>query len=52
MVSMIAENLLDITEADGIRRERALRHRFRLKIRSFREVICREWEFHEVGKSG
>ena len=40
MVSMITENLLDITEADGIKNEWALRHRFRLKIASFREVVC------------
>lgn len=40
MVSMIAENLLDITEADRIKNEWALRHRFRLKIQSFREVVC------------
>ena len=40
VVSMIAENLLDITEADGIKNEWAMRHRFRLKILSFREVVC------------
>jgi len=39
MVWMIAENLLDIAEADGIKNEWALRHRFRLKIASFREVV-------------
>ena len=40
MASMIAENLLDITEADGIKNEWRLRHRFWLKIQSFREVVC------------
>ena len=39
MVWMIAENLLDIAEADRIKNEWALRHRFRLKITSFREVV-------------
>ena len=40
VISMIGENLLDITEADSIRNEWDLRHRFRLKIQSFREVVC------------
>ena len=38
MVSMIGEGLLDIAEADRIKDEWALRHRFRLKLRSFREI--------------
>ena len=38
VVSMIAENLLGIPEADSIKQEWALRHRFRLKLRSFREA--------------
>ena len=37
---MIAENLLDITEADDIKNEWGMRHRFRLKIQSFREAVC------------
>ena len=39
MTSMIREDLLDITEADGIMNEWDWRHRFALKIRSFREVV-------------
>ena len=46
---MIAENLLDITEADGIKNEWAMRHRFRLKIQSFQEVICQEGNFLKKG---
>ena len=38
MVSLIGEGLLDIDEADNIKCEWAARHRFRLKLRSFREV--------------
>lgn len=38
VVSMIGEGLLDIAEADRIKDEWAVRHRFRLKLRSFREV--------------
>ena len=37
MVSMIREDLLDIAEADRIK-DWAVRHRFRLKLRSFREI--------------
>ena len=40
MVSMIGQNLLDIPEADSIKNEWTLRHRFRLKIESFRELVC------------
>ncbi|MDE0023991.1 MAG: hypothetical protein OXP69_06190 [Spirochaetaceae bacterium] len=38
MVSMIREGVLDIAEADQIKDEWAARHRFRLKLRSFREI--------------
>ena len=38
MVSMIGEGLLDIIEADSIKDEWAARHRFRLKLASFRDV--------------
>ena len=38
MVSMIGEGLLDIVEADRIKDEWAVRHRFRLKLASFRDV--------------
>ena len=38
MVSMIGEGLLDIVEADSIKDEWAARHRFRLKLASFRDV--------------
>ena len=38
MVSMIEEGLLDVAEADGIKDDWASRHRFRLKLNSFREV--------------
>ena len=37
MVSMIGEGLLDIIEADSIKDEWAARHRFRLKLQSFRD---------------
>ena len=37
MVSMIDEGLLDIAEADSIKDEWAARHRFRLKLDSFRD---------------
>ena len=41
MVSMIGEGLLGIEEADNIKNEWAARHRFRLKIRSFRDIyLC------------
>ncbi len=38
MVSMIGEALLDIVEADSIKDEWAARHRFRLKLNSFRDI--------------
>ena len=38
MVSMIDEGLLDVVEADGIKIEWALRHRFHLKLNSFKEL--------------
>ena len=38
MVSMIDEGLLGIEEADHIKDDWAARHRFRLKIRSFRDI--------------
>ena len=38
MVSMIGEGLLDIVEADSIKDEWTARHRFRLKLGSFRDV--------------
>ena len=38
MVSMIGECLLDIVEADSIKDEWAARHRFRLKLATFRDV--------------
>ena len=37
MVSMIAERLLNIAEADSIKEEWAARHHFRLKLDSFRQ---------------
>ena len=37
MVSMIGEGLLDIVEADSIKDEWAARHRFRLRLESFRD---------------
>ena len=40
MVSMIAEALLDIAEADRIKNEWAARHRFRLKLNSFRDLLA------------
>ncbi len=39
MVSMIREGLLEVEEADRIKREWATRHRFRLRLNSFRDVI-------------
>ena len=39
VVSMIQEDLLDVSQADAIKREWAKRHRFKLAIRSFAEVI-------------
>ena len=39
MVSMIREGLLEVEEADRIKRDWATRHRFRLKLGSFRELI-------------
>lgn len=38
MVSMIREGLLGIKEADGIKNDWAAQHRFRLNLRSFRDV--------------
>lgn len=38
MVSMIGESLLNTDEADSIKDEWAARHRFRLKLGSFRDV--------------
>lgn len=38
LVSMIGEGLLDIVQADSIKDELAARHRFRLKLASFRDV--------------
>lgn len=39
MVSLIREGLLKVEEADRIKREWATRHRFRLRLESFRELI-------------
>ena len=39
MVSMIREGLLEVEEADRIKRDWATRHRFRLRLDSFRELI-------------
>ena len=39
MVSMIGENLLDIPEADSIKDDWAIQHRFRLKIQSFQDIV-------------
>ena len=39
MVSMIREGLLEIEEADRIKREWERRHRFRLGLDSFRELV-------------
>lgn len=39
MVSMIREGLLEVGQADRIKRDWASRHRFRLKLDSFRDVI-------------
>ena len=38
MVSMIRKGLLDTAEADSIKDDWATRHRFRLKLHSFRDV--------------
>ena len=40
MASMIREGLLDIAEADSIKDDWSSHHRFRLKLRSFREVCA------------
>lgn len=39
MVTMIREGLLEIEEADRIKQEWATRHRFRLGLDSFRELV-------------
>ncbi len=39
VVSMIRQGLLDIAEADRIKQEWAARHRFRLKLTSFRDLM-------------
>lgn len=39
MVSMIREGLLDVVAADGIKQDWATRHRFRLKLDSFRSLL-------------
>lgn len=39
MVSMIGEDLLDIPEADSIKDVWAIQHQFRLKIRSFQDLV-------------
>ena len=39
VVSMIREGLLNVSEADRIKREWATRHRFRLKLDSFHELL-------------
>ena len=39
VVSMIRENLLDVAEADRLKRDWATRHRFRLKLDSFQDLI-------------
>ena len=39
MVSMIREGLLEVEEPDRIKRDWATRHRFRLRLDSFRELI-------------
>ena len=39
MVSMIREGLLDVEQADRIKRDWAARHRFRLTLDSFQELI-------------
>ena len=38
MVSMIRERLLDIAEADSIKDDWATRHRFRMRLHSFRDI--------------
>jgi Predicted nucleic acid-binding protein, contains PIN domain len=39
MVSMILEGLIDVTEADGIKAEWSAKHRFHLKVGSFRDLL-------------
>ena len=39
VVSMIGQGLLNIAEADRIKQEWATRHRFRLKLASFRNLV-------------
>ena len=39
VVSMIRQGLLDIAEADRFKQEWATRHRFRLKLTSFRDLL-------------
>lgn len=39
MVSMILENLLNVEEADAIKKEWAAHHQFHLKIRTFAELV-------------
>ncbi len=39
VVSMIRQSLLDIAQADRIKQEWATRHRFRLKLASFRDLV-------------
>ena len=39
VVSMIREGLLDVSEADRIKQEWATRHRFRLNLASFRDLV-------------
>ena len=39
IVSMIRQGLLDIAEADHIKQKWATRHRFRLKLTSFRDLM-------------
>lgn len=39
IVSMIRESLLTVPEADGIKHEWATKHRFRLKLNSFQDLL-------------
>ena len=39
VISMIGQGLLDIAEADRIKQEWATRHRFRLKLTSFKDLV-------------
>ena len=39
IVSMIRENLLTVPEADGIKHEWETKHRFRLKLESFQDLV-------------